>query len=163
MSYYIIIRGPLGIGKSTIAKSLARSLNGKYFSMDDVLSQHRLDKVEGECIPAKNFIRADKIILPEIKDCLNHGRLVIIDGNFYHQEQIEHLVNSLKEEHYIFTLTAPLEVCIQRDAQRPKSYGSGAAQSVHNLVSRFDYGTTIQTEGKTAEQVLKEIKTHLPK
>ena len=69
MNYYIIIRGPLGIGKSTIAISLAKELNAEHISMDKVLEENGLDKVEpdAECIPAKNFILADEIILPEVK------------------------------------------------------------------------------------------------
>jgi len=69
MSYYIIIRGALGIGKSTIARKLSRILNAGYISIDKVLEENGLDKVEpdAECIPAKNFILADEIILPEVK------------------------------------------------------------------------------------------------
>ena len=43
MSYYIIIRGALGIGKSTIARKLSRILNAGYISIDKVLEETSQD------------------------------------------------------------------------------------------------------------------------
>lgn len=68
MVYFIIIRGPLGIGKSTIAQKLAKPLDAQYISVDKVLEEHNLDKVKDEkWIPAENFIKAQEIILPKVK------------------------------------------------------------------------------------------------
>ena len=163
MSYYIIIRGPLGIGKSTVAKSLAKFLNGKYSSIDDVLAENGLDKIDKNegSIPVKNFIKGNEIVIPKIKQSLDNGKVVIIDGNFYHQEQIIHLENNLPFKHYVFTLKATLEVCIKRDAERKNSYGEDAATAVYNLVSAFDYGIIINTENKTVQQTIKEMVTFL--
>src|SRR3989338_6325832 len=166
MSYFIIIRGPLGIGKSTIAKKLSEILDAEYILMDTILEKLGLDKVPEteECIPAKNFIKADEYILPKIKKKLANGKVVVFDGNFYHKEQIENLLNDLSNnEHYIFTLKAPLKVCIERDKQRAKPYGKWAAMAVHNLVSRFDYGKIVNMENKNLHQVIKEIRSYLPK
>ena len=63
MPPYIVIRGPLGVGKTTIAKALARQLDGLYLSIDDVLDENNLDVIEdGEpCIPAENFVAAQTL------------------------------------------------------------------------------------------------------
>ncbi len=166
MSYFIIIRGPLGIGKSSVAKELSEILNAEYISMDSIIEELGLDKVPEteECIPAKNFIKADEYILPTVKKRLDNRKIILFDGNFYHKEQIEHLLNNLSDyEHYIFTLKAPLKVCMKRDKQRAKPYGKWAAMAVHNLVSRFEYGTIVNTENKNLHQVVKEILSYLPK
>lgn len=42
----VIIRGPLGIGKSTIAKQIAYKINGDYISINDVLAKNHLDQVD---------------------------------------------------------------------------------------------------------------------
>jgi predicted kinase len=161
----MIIRGPLGVGKTAVAGRLAKLLGAEHISMDSVLEKHGLDKVaEGEeCIPAGNFIKADDIIFPKVKEMLGQGKTVIFDGCFYHKEHIAHITKSLAYPGVVFTLKASLETCIDRDSKRAKPYGKDAAGAVHHLVSRFDSGTIIQTEGKTIGQVLDEIRSHLQK
>ncbi len=164
MSYFVIIRGPLGCGKSTIAKKLAELLHAEYVSTDSLLEKLGLDKAdhyEGT-IPVKNFIEADEMILPDIKKKLEEGRNVVFDGCFQHKAQIEHLISNLSAAHYVFTLKAPLEVCIERDSKRKRVYGKDAARAVHNLVSRFDYGIIIDVT-KSLDKVIQEILSYLPK
>jgi len=163
MKYFIIIRGPLGVGKSTIAQKLAKSLKAHYVPIDSVLEKYGLDKVRTEkWIPAKNFIKANEIILPDVKAKLKKGKIVIFDACFYHKKVIQHLKKSIKAPCYVFTLKAPLKVCIERDRKRKKKHGKWAAIAVHNLVSRFDYGIIINTKNKTANNVVKEIMLYLP-
>lgn len=165
MGYYTIIRGPLGIGKSTIAKRLAKILNAKYISIDLILEEYGLDKVEvdAECIPAKNFIKADEIIIPGISESLKKGKKVVFDACFYHKQHIEHLIQKLHYPHYIFTLKAPLETCIKRDENRKKTHGKEATKAVYKLVSRFDYGILINTDNKAINNIVKEILSYLPR
>jgi len=66
MSYFVIIRGPLGIGKSTIARKLSKILNAEYISIDKVLEENNLDKADNNFTP-EDFIKANEIILPKIK------------------------------------------------------------------------------------------------
>lgn len=163
MSYYIIIRGPLGSGKSTISEKLAHLLNAKHVHMDEVLEKHGLDKIlpDAPCISAENFIKANIIVLPEVKKLLSDGKIIIFDACFYHKEVIEHLVQNLPFENYIFTLKAPLKLCIKRDSERSKTHEEGAATAVHSLVSRFDYGTNIDVTGGLKD-TLKDILSYLP-
>lgn len=163
MSYYVIIRGPLGSGKSTISENLSNILDAKYIGMDEILEKYKLDKMppDAPCIPAENFIKANEIVLPEVKELLTEGKIVIFDACFYHKEVIENLIQNLKFDHYIFTLKAPLELCIKRDSERSKTHGEGAAWAVHSLVSKFDYGTNIDVTGNL-EDTIKDICTHLP-
>lgn len=164
MSYYIIIRGPLGCGKSTIAEKLAKKLNAECIEIDEVLDKHGLDKVppDAPCIPVENFIKANEIIIPPAKEKLSDGKIVIFDACFYHKEAIEHLIHNLQFPHYVFTLKAPLEVCIERDRQRAKTYGEDSARAVFGLVSRLDYGITIDAN-RSMDETMTEILSYLPK
>ncbi|PIN81684.1 hypothetical protein COV11_01420 [Candidatus Woesearchaeota archaeon CG10_big_fil_rev_8_21_14_0_10_30_7] len=161
MTFYLIIRGPLGVGKSTISKQLAKDLGAEYISIDKILSEHDLAHSDGKCIPEKNFIKANELVLSKVKNFLNKGIPVIFDGNFYHYESINHLIENLEGQHYVFTLDAPLDVCIARDKERGETHGAVAATAVHNLVSEVRYGQTIETENKTINEIVAEIKKFL--
>ena len=163
MSYIIIIRGPLGIGKSTISKKLADILNAYYISVDDLLKKEKLDNIDESkgFIPVRNFIKVNNIIFPEIKKKLKQGRIVILDGNFYHKKQIENLIDNFP--HHIFTLKATLKACIERDNKRKNSYGKDATTDVYRLVSKFNCGKVIDTNKKTIKEIIKKILSYLPK
>ena len=152
MSFIIIIRGPLGVGKTTIAKRIAKVLNGAYFSIDSVMKENNLDTVQGNCIPLENFLKGDDLIIPEIKKSLNNGKIVVIDGCFYYEEQIEHLL--LGKQH-IITLKASLQECIKRDSLRENPLGEEATTAVYGLVK--DYGILIETEGRSVNAVINSI------
>ncbi|MEK6962962.1 MAG: AAA family ATPase [Nanoarchaeota archaeon] len=161
--YFIILRGPLGCGKSTIAKKLVDVLDAEYVDMDKVLQEQGLDKIDPEvgCIPASNFIKANRIILSSVKDKLQSGKIVVFDACFYYKATIDDLVQQLPYSQYGFTLRAPLKVCIERDSKRKRSYGEGAATAVHSLVSRFDYGTVIDVT-RPLNETMKDILGCLP-
>ena len=156
MSLLIIIRGPLGIGKSTVAKKVADKIQGLYISIDDVLAENNLDEIDEKigCIPEINFLKTNQIIFSKLNQAIQKKVSVVIDGNFYHKNQIEDLIKNFPTDNYVFTLTAPLEICIQRDLQRPKSYGKNAAIAVYNLVSKLNYGQVIDTSCLSVDQTV---------
>lgn len=164
MSYFVIIRGPLGSGKSILSNQLAETLGAYVVNVDNVLEQNQLDQTapESSGIPVENFIQANEIVLPKVKDLLKNGQSVIFDGCFYYQQTIEHLIKSIPYPHYVFTLKAPLEMCIQRDSSRSKTYGEDAARAVHGLVSQFDYGISIDVTG-SIDDALRAMLSELPK
>lgn len=163
MSYYIIIRGPLGCGKSTIAKRIAKKLKAKYIPIDRILDKYKLtnDKEKGY-ISQRSFIKANEIVAPEVKLILDKDKLVVFDGNFYWKSQIEDLISRLKFKHYVFTLNAPLEICIERDSKREKIHGSDATKAVYKKSTEFDYGIKINIT-KPIDDCIKEILFYLPK
>lgn len=162
MSYYIIIRGPLGIGKTTVSKHLSKKLNAKHIEMDTVLKEHHLDTIppNAPCIPVNQFIKANQIVLSEAIELLEKTTVVIFDACFYHKEVIDNLVQHLPYKHYIFTLKAPLHVCIQRDCGREHPCGKDAATAVHALVSKFDCGMNIDVTNdinQSVETIIKNL------
>lgn len=162
MSFYIIIRGPLGCGKSTIAEKIAKKLHAEYVPVDRILDDHNLtkDKEEGY-ISQRSFIKANEIIAPQAKEKLQHGISVVFDGNFYWKSQIEDLIKRLNFPHYVFTLKAPLEVCIERDRQRGKTHGKDAARVVYKKSTEFNYGVVIDVNRPLGD-CIKEILSYLP-
>jgi predicted kinase len=164
MAYFILIRGSLGIGKSTIAKKLSKILSAEYFAVDRILNEHNLTKEwEEGYISQKSFLKANDILIPKAKKLLDKGKPVIFDGNFYWKSQIDDLIKRLDYPNYIFTLKAPLGVCIERDSKRKKVHGKDAAEAVYKKSTEFDYGNIIDIGKKSIDQTIKEILSYLPK
>ncbi|MBI4232037.1 ATP-binding protein [Candidatus Peregrinibacteria bacterium] len=154
MSYYIIIRGPLGSGKTTISKKLSNILNAEHIAIDDIIDEYNLanDK-EDDYISQKSFIEANEIAIGKAKEILESGKPVIFDGNFYWESQIDDLLSRLDFPHYIFTLKATLELCIERDSKREIPHGQIAAEVVYNKTTEFDRGTLIDTTGSIEDSI----------
>jgi len=159
MSYYIIIRGPAGIGKSAIAKKLAQQLQTHHISFDHIRIRYHLG------IQEQDRIKANEIAIPEAKEKLDGGHRVVFEGVFYHKSQLQHLIKNLAYRHFVFSLHAPLQECIGRDSSREGEarIGEERVREVYERVARFDYGMVIDTSGKTVAEVVQEIRSHLPK
>lgn len=163
MGYIVIIRGPLGCGKTTIAKRVAKRLGAEYVSVDKVLEHMGLDTIDPRegCVPLESFLEANRLVTPPARDYVRSGGIVIFDACFYHRESIDDLIRGVGCRSFVFTLKAPVEVCINRDSGRSKKHGEEAARAVHRLVSRFDYGTVIDVTKPERESV-NEIISRLP-
>jgi tRNA uridine 5-carbamoylmethylation protein Kti12 len=162
MSYYLIIRGPLGVGKTTIAEKLAEELGAKYFAVDRVLDVHHLtDDHEDGYISQKSFKKANELVIPEAEKSLKADTPVIFDGNFYWQSQIKDLIARLPYPHEVCTLTAPLDVCIERDSKRGTPHGVDAAGAVYEKSMSFTYGVPIDAT-RSIDECIKEIRRMLP-
>jgi len=153
----IIIRGPAGVGKTTIAKKLARVLNANYYSFDDIMKVNKLDNIVGDGIPTENFIKANEIIIALIRQ----KNVVVFDGCFYRKKQIDHLLNKLKDNVHIFTLDTDINECLKRNKHRKNPMTNDNVKQVYNLVSKLQVGITIDTTGKTVEEIIKFIKSKL--
>lgn len=157
MEYCIIIRGPAGVGKTTIAKELARTLNADYFSFDEIMEINKLDTIVGDGIPSENFVKANEIILNLIRE----KKRVVLDGCFYRRKQISHLLKNIKTKVHIFTLDADIAECSKRNKTRKNSLTGEDVKQVHNLVSKIKIGINIDTTGKDTKLILSEILNHL--
>jgi shikimate kinase len=157
MSYFSKIRGPAGVGKSTIAKKVAKKLNAQYISFDAVMKKNKLDIIEGDGISAANFVKANNLVIPDILKQLKKGQIVLFDGCFYRAEQINHLKKQLNFKYLIFTLTATLDDCLTRNKSRRRIMSKEAIEEVYCLVKNLNIGIEIQTSGKTITDSVNEI------
>ena len=105
MGYFIIIRGPAGVGKSTISRLLAKRINAEVVHFEKIMKSMGLDYIPGDkWIPLNKYLKAHKMKIPELKGKLKKGTNLIIDHNFYHKKQIEDLIENLDSEYFAFTI-----------------------------------------------------------
>ena len=147
MSFYFIIRGPLGAGKSTISAEVAKAVGGRHIFIDAILEEHNLEEWDQGYISERSFLRANELAAQEARVLLDRGTSVVFDGNFYYRSVVEDLETRLPFPHRTVTLRAPLPVCVARDAGRTPSYGPEAAREVFEKTTAFDYGTVIDAVG----------------
>lgn len=161
--FYIVIRGPLGCGKSTIAKKLSEILDAKYFSFDEILEVNNLTigKEDGY-IAQKSFIKANKIAIKASKKFLQENKPIIFEGNFYWKSQIDDLISYFEFPYFVFTLKASLKTCIKRDNERKLSYGVDAVKVVYKKTTEFDCGIKIDAD-KNLYKCIAKIISYLPK
>ena len=157
----MLIRGALGVGKTTVGKRLAQRLSGEHVEVEGLLDALGVNELVDGRIPVESFQRAYDCAMPRALETLAAGGVVIFEGCFYQREVIDHLVGGLPYPHHAFTLKAPVEVCIQRDSGRERSFGERAAREVHELVARFDHGVGIDASG-SAEEAVEHILSLLP-
>jgi len=163
MSFFIIIRGSAGVGKSTIAKKLTEVLGGYHFFFDEIMRENKLDTIVGDGIPTENFVKANELVIPRAMEKLKEKCVVIFDGCFYRKEQIKNLKKNLPFKYYVFSLKASLKECLERNKARKKPMTKKTIEEVYHLVSKLETGIEIETSGKNVMEVVNEILKYLPK
>jgi predicted kinase len=161
--YCIIIRGPPGSGKSSVAERLSKLIKANMISVDSVLKINGLEEdMEGGYISQSSFIKANAIIAADAERSLKSGVCVIIDGNFYWPSQIVDLSGRLGEWRiYAFTMKVPLSVCITRDSLRKQPLGREATEAVYKKTVSFNYGIDIDASG-SIDDTANAIISYLP-
>ncbi len=152
MKKIIVIRGPLGVGKTTISKLLAEKLRAEYLSVDEILNKNGLDGPDG--ISVENFLKANEIIFKLVN---NSEKIFILDGNFYYREQINDLKQKIGDQIIFFTIISPLEKCLERDTRREKSLGEASTRFVYEITTKITEGFEIDNSDLTAEETVEKI------
>jgi predicted kinase len=156
LAYFLIVRGPLGAGKSTVSRALARALGGRVVSVDAVLETMRWDG-GSEAL----FLKANERLAERVEALARRGVPAVVDGNFYWRSALDDLRRRLALPSAVFTLRVPLEVCVARDRGRRRSYGARATREVFAKVSRVRAGRPIDGTGEVPT-IVQEIVRALP-
>ncbi len=162
MSYFVVVRGPLGIGKTAVSERLAQVIGAKYVSMDKILDEPGVEEWDEKAghYSERCFTRTNELAVGRTEASIYQGTPMIFDGNFYWKSQIIDLLNRLKFPHWVFTLTAPIEVCVQRDSQRDPPHGREATERVYAKSTEFDWGIAIDAT-LPVDSVVREMVSYL--
>jgi len=163
-SYFLIVRGPAGVGKSTISKLVSEKINAKVYHYDRIMKGFGYNYIPGEkWVPLHKFISADKKMIPKFVNLLEKESNLILEGNFYHVEQINNLVSKINFLSVVVTLKGSLETCIKRNKDRGEKMAREVIEEVYSIMPEFKEGIHIDTDDKDVEKIVDEIMNHLDK
>jgi len=154
MKKLIVVRGPLGVGKTTVSKILSQNLHLEYLSLDKIVDDNHLVPPNADGIPLESYLKANKIIHDIVSKSENS---FIIDGCFYYQKQINDLKKKFSGRIKIFTLISDVEKCIERDAKREKVYGEDSTRFVHMITTKIKAGCEIDNSRLTVQETVEKI------
>lgn len=163
----IYLIGPMGVGKTTIGRHLAKKLKLKFIDSDQEIEKRTgadislIFDVEGE----SGFRDREENMIKELAQ--NHGVVIATGGGVILREANRH---SLKQSGVVIYLNASIEVQLSRtqaSKNRPLLQTADRRSAIEalNTQRRSLYfqaaDLVIDTDGKTANQVANEIATNL--
>jgi len=162
VGFFLIVRGPLGSGKTALSRRLVEVLKGRYVSIDQILDDHGLEQWDGDYISEQSFLDANRFAVREAEGYLRGGQPVVIDGNFYWRSVVDDLLARLPYPHLVLTLKVPFSECVVRDAARTHPLGTESVRMVFDKATSFDCGVPLDATGSlddTARRALEALAT----
>ncbi len=155
---YILIRGSIGVGKTTIATLLEKKISEENYHA----KLWSLDKFKNENVSkdvtyyAKR--RAIELLTPIVNSSIDKNNVPLIEGVLYEQDLFLYLINNVYGKALKVKLTAPLELCIKRDSIRAYPRGVYRVTRTWNLLQNVhgdDY--EVNAGNKNIEEIVNEI------
>jgi len=167
MSNNIFLIGPMGVGKTTIGRHLARQLNREFVDSDQEIENRTgaaislIFEIEGE----EGFRRREAAVIEELSQ--GDGRVVATGGGAILQEANRRLMRSRGTVVY---LSASLETQLKRTARnrnRPLLDNDDPRGTLESLMKvreplyRQEADLTVSTDNRTPQAVAREIASQL--
>jgi len=163
----IFLVGPMGAGKSTVGRQLARTLKKRFIDSDKAIEERTgasislIFDVEGE----DGFRRREQAVIDELSAL--HDIVLATGGGAVLDETNR---ANLMSRGFVVYLSAPVDLLVERtarDRSRPLLQTADPQQRVAELLAQRDplyrdvADAVVRTDRRSARHVVKEIQTRL--
>ena len=164
MSHFILIRGPGGSGKSTIAKKIQKQSKHKTAILcPDLFYWGIAGKENNKEVVYEALYRLIDLYLSKDYDVILEGILSSKIHNELRVKKCIDLAQKYKSKVFTFFLTLPLDEAIKRDSEREVSMGDKMTKEIFHksIDSKLDSDIEINTFENDFKNVLKIIHSNL--
>lgn len=163
MNVILILRGPAGVGKSTVAKFIQERLGVNWVVLDVDVFKKYMQLKEGESNRAERSKIAHDVSKFFAKEMYHKGYDIIME-EMYKKPYNDSMVAFLKENDMNYLkvfLYAPVEVVVERGAHREKKPPADELRRHYAEIEPYEDDFTIDTTEHSSEEVadliIKEI------
>ena len=155
----IILNGPAGVGKTTVGRRLAGLAPNGACVHGDCLREFVVSRVAGEVAGGLAYVNGAAVAATFLR--AGYER-VVVEFVFEHPRHVRRFMDAfpLPVPVHLFTLWAPLEVVIAREAARPDRARLGArVAECHRAIAAAlpDLGLVVESGDLPAERVARRI------
>ncbi len=145
----VVIFGPAGAGKTSIARRLMEALDDAYLISSDGFKRRVYDRM-----------------MREVEKRIGRQAYLVLDGTFYKKEWRERLMGIASDMERVVTVfvDCPLETCLKRNREREKPIPEKAVSIIWRRFERPDEPDVhINTENTGTEEAVETILKELDK
>lgn len=156
---YVVIRGPISVGKTIIGKLLTsklceRGYSAELFSFDEIRGKYGI-KLPTDRNKAKGIVPLTR----GANQAISNNVFPVIEGVFYEKDFLDIIQKGLQGRGIYFKLFAPLNTCLQRNSQREQPREISRCSRVWQLhdEQKIAGEFVIQTENRKPNEIVNNL------
>lgn len=163
-NYVVILRGPSGVGKSTISSIIQQKLGASWAVIDVDKFKHYMPLKEDKSNRAERTEIAHNVGNYFAKSMYDKGYSVILEEMYRerHNDQLVQLLETNGMRYIKLFLSAPLDALIQRSKEREKSVPEEETRRFYDetqpLPDDFVIDTSVYSSEQAADMIITKIR-----